>query len=185
MGVRLLTLRRSRLLGLVVTGHLGPINVCGGRVLRICPSAFVIIRNHDWVGSPSTNDSASVVGHGKVNMKSDSLPMVAAVASDTEGEDNGARGEAQDFRTIELNDVERLSRTIGRSICSLGRVRVIPLGAYTLSQFTRNTLCLRKKKFNGKANYDDGTAYFSTLTARTTNNARMRGRCARNLHSEL
>jgi len=100
-------------------------------------------------------------------MKPDSLPMVAAVASDTEGKDNGAGGEAQDFRTIKLNDVEGLSRTIGRSICSLGRVRVIPLGAYTLGQFACNTLC------------------FSTLTAGTTNDARMRGRCARNLHSEL
>jgi hypothetical protein len=98
------------------------------------------------MGSSSTNDSASVVGHGKVNMKPGSLPMVAAVASDTEGEDNGSRGEAQDFRTIELNDVERLSRTIGRSICSLGSVRVIPLGAYTLGQFARDTLCLCKKK---------------------------------------
>jgi hypothetical protein len=150
MGVRLFTLRRSRLLGLVVTGYLGPINVCGRRLLRICPSAFVIIRNHDWVGSSSTDDSASVVGHGKVNMKPDSLPMVAAVASDTEGKDNGAGGEAQDFRTIKLNDVEGLSRTIGRSICSLGRVRVIPLGAYTLGQFACNTLCLCKKKINEK-----------------------------------
>ena len=105
----------------------------------------MIIRNHDWMGSSSANDPASVVRHGEVNMKSDSLPMVAAVASDTEGKDNGARGEAQDFRTIELNDVERLSHTIGCSIGGLRRVRVISLGAHTLGQFAGDTLRLFAK----------------------------------------
>jgi hypothetical protein len=135
----------------------------------------VIICNHDWVGGSCANDSTIVVGHGKVNMKPNSLPVVTTVAGNTEGKDNGARGEAQDFRTIELNDVERLSRTIGHRICGLGRVRIIPLGAHTLCQFTRDTLCLCKKKVNGKTNYGDRMAYFSTLTTRTTNNARMRG----------
>lgn len=63
-----------------------------------------------------TNDSTSMIGHGKVNVEPNSLPVVATVAGDAEGKDNGAGGETQHFRTIELNDVERLSGTIGRSI---------------------------------------------------------------------
>lgn len=68
------------------------------------------------MGDSGTNDSTSMVGHGKVNMEPNSFPVVATVAGDTKGEDNGAGGETQHFRTIELNDVERLSGTIGRSI---------------------------------------------------------------------
>lgn len=68
------------------------------------------------MGGSGTNDSTSVVGHGKVDMEPNSLPVVAAVAGDAEGKDNGAGGETQHFRTIELNDVKRLSGTIGRSI---------------------------------------------------------------------
>jgi hypothetical protein len=89
-------------------------------LLCICASAFVVIGNHDRMGGSSTNDSTGVVGHGKVDMETNSLPVVATVARNAEGKDNGARGEAQHFRTIKLNDVERLSRTIGRSICGLG-----------------------------------------------------------------
>jgi hypothetical protein len=85
-------------------------------MLCICTSALVIIRNHDWMGGSGTNDSTSMVGHGKVNMEPNSLPVVATVAGNTKGKDDGARGETQHFRTIELNDVERLSGTIGRGI---------------------------------------------------------------------
>ena len=68
------------------------------------------------MGGSGTNDPTGMVGHGKVNMEPNSFPVVATVAGDTEGKDHGARGETQHFRTIELNDVERLSGTIGRSI---------------------------------------------------------------------
>ena len=68
------------------------------------------------MGGSGTNDSTSMVGHGKVDMEPNSLPVVATVAGDAKGKDNGSRGETQHFRTIELNDVERLSGTVGRRI---------------------------------------------------------------------
>jgi hypothetical protein len=68
------------------------------------------------MGGSGTDNSTSMVGHGKVNMEPNSLPVVATVAGDAKGKDNGARGETQHFGTIELNDIERLSGTIGRSI---------------------------------------------------------------------
>ena len=68
------------------------------------------------MGGSGTNDPTIVVRHGKVNMESNPLPVVATVAGDAKGKDNGAGGKTQDFRAIELNDVERLSGTIGRSI---------------------------------------------------------------------
>lgn len=105
------------------------------------------------MGSPSTDDSASVIGHGKVNMETNSLAVVTTVTSDTKWKDNSARGEAEDFRAIELNDVERLGRTIGRSICGLGGVRIIPLGAHTLGQLSGDTFCLCKDSM-GKDNED-------------------------------
>lgn len=85
-------------------------------MLCICTSALVIVCDHDWMGGSGTNDSTSMVGHGKVNMEPNSLPVVATVACDTKGKDNCARGETQHLRTIELNDVERFSGAIGRSI---------------------------------------------------------------------
>jgi hypothetical protein len=68
------------------------------------------------MGGSGTNDSTIVVRHGKVNVEPNPLPVVATVAGNAEGKDNGAGGKTQHFRTIELNDVERLSGTIGRSI---------------------------------------------------------------------
>jgi hypothetical protein len=83
-----------------------------------------------------------MVGHGKVNMESNAFAVVAAVTSDTQREDDSTRGEAEHLRAVELNNVEGLGRTIGRSICCFRRVRIIPLGAYTLCQFSGDTLCL-------------------------------------------
>jgi len=105
----------------------------------------MIVCNHDRVGDPSTNNPAGVVGHGKMNMEPNSLAVMTTVTSDPQWKHNSARGEAEHFRTIKLNDVERLSCTIGRRICSLGGVRVIPLGTHTLGQLSGDPLCLCKK----------------------------------------
>ena len=83
-----------------------------------------------------------MVGHGEMNMEPNSLAVVTTVTGDTQRKDNGTRREAEDFRAVELNNIERLRCAIGRSICCLDRVRVIPLGAHTLGQLSGNTLCL-------------------------------------------
>jgi hypothetical protein len=57
-----------------------------------------------------------MVGHGKVNMEPNAFAVVAAITSDTQWEDDSARGEAEHFRAVELNNVERLGRTISCSI---------------------------------------------------------------------
>ena len=69
---------------------------------------------------PSANDSACVVGHGKMDMEPNSLAVVTTVTGDTQREDNGTRREAEHFRTVKLNDVEGLVCTIGCSIRSFG-----------------------------------------------------------------
>lgn len=79
-----------------------------------------------------------------MNMEPNSLAVVTTVTGDTQRKDNGTRREAEHFRTVELNNVERLSCAIGRSICGLGGVGVKPLRAHTLCQFSGDTLCLRR-----------------------------------------
>jgi hypothetical protein len=90
-----------------------------------------------------------MIGHGEVNMESNAFAVMAAVTSDTEWEDDSARGEVEHFWTVELNYVEWLNCTISGSICHLRRVRITPLGAYTLCQFSGDTLCLCEKKKKG------------------------------------
>jgi hypothetical protein len=69
---------------------------------------------------PGTNNSASVVGHGEMNMEPNSLAVVTTVTGDAQWKDNRTRREVEHFRAVELNDVEGLSCAIGRSICALG-----------------------------------------------------------------
>jgi hypothetical protein len=133
---------------------------------------------------PSTNDSASMVGHGEVNMEPNSLAVVTTVTGDTQRKDNGTRREAEHFGAVELHDIEGLSCAIGRSICCLDRVRVIPLGAHTLGQLSGNTLCLCRTLIES-ANKAGEMTYFTNLTAGTADNARMRGGSACYLHTEL
>jgi hypothetical protein len=102
----------------------------------------MIVCNHYWMCGSSANNSASVVGHGEMNMEPNSLAVVTTVTCDTQRKDDGTRREAKHFRAVELNDVEGFSCAIGCSICGLDRVRVISLGAHTLGQFSGNTLCL-------------------------------------------
>jgi hypothetical protein len=45
-----------------------------------------------------------------MNVEANTLAVVTAVASDTQWEHHGTRGEAEHFGAIELNDVERLIR---------------------------------------------------------------------------
>jgi hypothetical protein len=76
----------------------------------------MVIRNHDWMGCPNTNDSTSVVGHGKVNVEANALAVVTTVTSNTQREHDSTRGKAEYFGAIELNDVERLGGAISGGI---------------------------------------------------------------------
>jgi hypothetical protein len=76
----------------------------------------MVVRNHDWMSCPSANDSASVVGHGKVNVEANALAVVTTVTSNTQWEHDSTRGKAEHFRAIKLNDVERLSGAISGGI---------------------------------------------------------------------
>lgn len=76
----------------------------------------MIVRNHDREGDSRTNDLASVIEHGEMDVEPRLLAMVPTVACNAKRKDNRPRREIQHFRAVELDE--------------LGRVFVLPAPRY-------------------------------------------------------
>lgn len=66
--------------------------------------SFVIVRYHDRLRHANTNYSPTVIHHSEMNIETNFLSMVAAIARNTERQDNRTGRKVKDFGTIELDD---------------------------------------------------------------------------------
>jgi len=64
----------------------------------------VVVRYHDWFRHASTNYFPTVIHHSEMNIETDFLSMMAAIARNAERQNNRTGRKVKDFGTIELDD---------------------------------------------------------------------------------
>lgn len=64
----------------------------------------MVVCDHDGPAGACTDNATCVVHHREVDIEASLLSVVPAVAGDAQGEHDGASGEIEHFRTVELDD---------------------------------------------------------------------------------